>query len=663
MRLAWNAIVKNESARIARCVNSLLPHIDCAIVLDTGSTDGTPELVEQLFAAAGKPVEIYHGPFVDFAQARNLALGKARMSELRWDYLLLADADMEFVVSNAEWRHQLNGGLAYDMQQTVGELVYWNRRVVSQYTDGIYKCPTHEYLDVPAAGAVAGAYFIDHADGSNRPDKFDRDIAILEVALQTETDAGLIQRMTFYLAQSYFDKRDFAKAAELYKKRVELGGWDEEVWNAQVHYAACLESLGDLPGYIWNTLQAYAMRSSRAEPLYDLAKWFRERGQNHLSLLFSQAAMELPLSADQLFVNHFAHTTGPREEYSICAFYDVGRRDRGARVTDNLALGNDTPWPAKEQARRNQFWYLEPLSKLVPSFMARQIEFNPPDGYKAMNPSIASAGGMLHVLVRTVNYEIDAAGRYVIHGTHGDGSAAGDRPINTCNFIVGLSPDLVVHASTEIELPSRMPSPAWDLVRGFEDSRLFRWKNELWTLSTVREQNPEGWCEQVLAPLEFRPGLLRYGNGWEKILVEPRQHEKNWMPWVHEGELRFVYRLGTVLDQWGKIIAQHPVDFDVSSISGGSQVIPVRGMYLALVHEARQRPDTARRYYQHRFVQIDGSGRVLRITRPFVFHDREIEFAAGMVCLGGHLVVSYGRRDAEAWLATMNIDEVLGLLD
>src|SRR4249919_1662151 len=93
MKLAWNAIVKNEAAIIERCIKSLLPHVDCAIVVDTGSTDGTPDKIQQLFDAAGKPVEIRPAPFKNFEQARNEALRCARLSRLEWDYLLLADAD------------------------------------------------------------------------------------------------------------------------------------------------------------------------------------------------------------------------------------------------------------------------------------------------------------------------------------------------------------------------------------------------------------------------------------------------------------------------------------------------------------------------------------------------------------------------------------------
>ena len=37
IKLCWNAIVKNESARIVRCMESLVPYISCAVVVDTGS--------------------------------------------------------------------------------------------------------------------------------------------------------------------------------------------------------------------------------------------------------------------------------------------------------------------------------------------------------------------------------------------------------------------------------------------------------------------------------------------------------------------------------------------------------------------------------------------------------------------------------------------------
>src|SRR5215467_908022 len=164
MQLFWNAIVKNEAPRIERCVRSLLPVVDGAIVIDTGSSDDTPRIIRDLFGEAGKPLEIFSAPFENFEQARNAALRAARESTLPWDWLLLVDADMELIHGEPSLRSDLEqlDGSAYDMRQQAGNLSYYNRRLVHRSATGNYIGVTHEYLDVPTSGIVNGCYFLDH---------------------------------------------------------------------------------------------------------------------------------------------------------------------------------------------------------------------------------------------------------------------------------------------------------------------------------------------------------------------------------------------------------------------------------------------------------------------------------------------------------------------
>jgi glycosyltransferase involved in cell wall biosynthesis len=660
MQLAWNAIVKNESARIERCVRSLLPHVDCGIVVDTGSTDNTEHLIAQLFQEANKPVEIFNAPFVSFDQARNEALRRARESSLPWDYLLLVDADMELRVTDSGWTKQINGGPSYDMRQTVGGLSYFNRRLVSRSATGWYQGVTHEFLDVPTSGCVNhGAYFIDYADGSNRPEKFKRDIELLKNALMTEDRLGLVQRYTFYLAQSYFDSRDWEKAAKWYKKRVELGGWDEEVWNAQVHYAHCLDNLGDTAGFVWGLLTAYGMRPKRAESLYDLAKWARDRGMNHVSLLFSETGRTIPYPDDQLFVNDYAYRTGLREEYAICAFYDGPRRERGAVVSNDLALDRQGTPQSREQARANLYWYLKPLAEHLASFQPSRLPFPDYDGYVPMNPSVINHNGKPLVLVRTVNYVVTEEGRYAIRSP--DGSDSGQYwPISTRNYLVALDEHGCTERVMDIRLPTNLPEPQYQMVRGFEDSRLFEWRGELCSLSTVRELSPEGWCEQVIAPIDVELRTASYGNSWKAIRPKHRANEKNWMPWVRGDDLQFVYRLGTLVNISGEVTVLNEPPVDCGHISGGSQVVQIEtNVFLCIVHEARAIPGSGLRFYQHRFARLAADGRLVGLSRPFILDGRQLEFAAGMARFDNQLMISYGVRDREAWLATMDVEEVL----
>jgi glycosyltransferase involved in cell wall biosynthesis len=663
VKLGWSAILKNEAAIISRCLDGILPHVDYGLVVDTGSTDGTPDIVKKAFADAGKTVEIEHTVFHDFAQARNEALAFARASHLPWDYLVLSDADMALVVDDPDWKRQLNGGLAYDVRQVAGTLNYWNRRILSRNATGDYKCPTHEFLDVPTAGNIDGIWFKDHADGHNRPGKFERDIKLLEDMLKTETNEGLIQRAHFYLGQSYFDAKNWSKAAEHYKIRASLGGFAEERWNAQLHYAHALGNLGRHAEFLWEMLHAYQMRPSRAEVLYDAARFFRERGENHSSLLFSEAGMQIKRPDDQLFVNNFVYKSGCREEFSICAYYAGGKiRDRGAQVCNDLAL------EGSEQAMSNLYWYLKPLVDHVPS--ARSVRLQPQiaEGYAATNPSIINHQGKPMAIVRAVNYTITPEGVYAIRGK--DGTCSPDwfvNPINTRNYLVHLSDDLELTAVNELPLPENWPEPKFHPVRGLEDCRLFEWQGGLWTISNVRELNPEGWCEQVMVPLNAR------GQPWTRILPKERKHEKNWMPLVDGDNLYFIYRLGTALKVDGSVFNSYDPGFDVSHISGGSQVIEVPGGLLCLVHEARTIPGRSNRYYQHRFaLMVHGAG--IRLSPPFVFHDKQIEFAAGLAYFPdeyvdhepdgeGLLMASFGVMDREAWVSLLDLQEVLRFIE
>jgi hypothetical protein len=51
------------------------------------------------------------------------------------------------------------------------------------------------------------------------------------------------------------------------------------------------------------------------------------------------------------------------------------------------------------------------------------------------------------------------------------------------------------------------------------------------------------------------------------------------------------------------------------------------------------------------------------MSQPFAFREpRAIEFAAGLAAMGDRIVVSFGVRDAEAWLVEIPADPLWSLL-
>lgn len=91
MRISLCSIVRDEAQSLARCLSSLEGVVDELCVLDTGSTDGTPELARSLGARTG------HFTWCeDFSAARNASLALAT-----GDWVLVLDADEQLASDDA----------------------------------------------------------------------------------------------------------------------------------------------------------------------------------------------------------------------------------------------------------------------------------------------------------------------------------------------------------------------------------------------------------------------------------------------------------------------------------------------------------------------------------------------------------------------------------
>jgi hypothetical protein len=317
-------IVRDEAHIVGEVLDATAPYIDYWVVVDTGSTDGTQDVIGSHMARLGIPGELHERPWHDFGHNRSEAL---TLAQGKADYIWMMDAD-DTVIGVPPFSGLTADG--YNLRIRVGSERFWRRQLFRDGVPWFYRGVLHEYTqcDEPFTEAnLDGDYHI-HGRSigarSKDPQKFAKDAAVLLAYIDTHPDD---RTAVYHLAQSYYDGGDFENARAWYARRAEMGGWEEEVFYSLLRVADCLAEL-QAP---WVQLEdayarAWAYRPTRAEPLYSLAFRLRVAGRYELGYLFARQAAAMPRPvADRLRADNDIYTWCALDEQAVCASW-IGRQ-------------------------------------------------------------------------------------------------------------------------------------------------------------------------------------------------------------------------------------------------------------------------------------------------------------------------------------------------
>lgn len=668
-----NMIVKNESRVIERMLKSVSPLIDYYVICDTGSTDDTPNIIRRFFRENYPRIqgEVIEHPFRDFGYNRTYSLHKCQEIFPQGDYVLLMDADMMIwydpnIFRPEEFKRGLSviGGDVFLIFQGSVEFHTKNARICRNRSGFSYRGVTHEYLDSPPFSKCitierSNIHILDVGDGGAKTDKYERDIRLLENGLKDEPENG---RYMFYLGNSYKDSGKYEKAIEIYKKRIQHGGWNEETWVSQYNTGICYKLLGNMAEAYKSWIDALQTCPNRIENLYEIIYDCRLNGKNHTAFYFYEMAKKAigpNPKLDFLFTQADIYHWKLDFELSIIAYYIpemMAKRQQIINTCMNLLSLPFLPNQATQNILNNYKFYVLPLP-IKEKWKTPEITLQGNVNGEFINstPSIVrhksetDADESYWINVRFVNYRINEKGGY-----------DNREFIHTRNILYSLSN---TRSSYPVEIQYNKEYD--NIFVGLEDIRLYSHLGELY-------YNANRGLNSGTMQVEHGKINTQTGETYEnRLLKSPdnRPLEKNWVMFSKGKELWMIYewgplRLGKLTEDGFELniqIMQPEVPAFFRQVRGSTN-----GVYFAdkkeiwfLCHYVSYED---RRIYYHLFIVLDGETLLLKKWTPlFTFsQNNPVEYSLGFVIDDGgkNLIISKSTMDKTTEFIVSPIEEI-----
>ncbi len=291
--ICLNMIVKNESHIIIDTLTKLLHKIkfDYWVISDTGSTDGTQELIKDFFNKHCIKGELFEDSWKDFGHNRTLALQEAFD---KTDYLVIFDADDE-ICNDFKLPTRLTCDYYHFKFGNEHSITYTRPQLVNNRIKWRYKGVLHEYLDSfgenRTSGLIDGDYYTISGRTSSRnqdPDKYYKDALILEKAFEEakKENDDIYNRYAFYCGNSYHDCNRPEKAIEWYKKTLDVNGWIQEKYISCLRIFENYDKIGEKENSFYYLVKSFEYDRERCECLYELVKHYCCINQNEFAYMY-----------------------------------------------------------------------------------------------------------------------------------------------------------------------------------------------------------------------------------------------------------------------------------------------------------------------------------------------------------------------------------------
>ncbi len=286
-------IVKNEEDVIARCLDCIKDIADEIIIVDTGSSDTTKEIVKKYTD------HLYDFKWVDdFAAARNFSFSKATK-----DYIMWLDADDVIDEKNQQALLALKKSLnpSIDVIKMKYDVAFDgnNHPTFSYYRERIFKRSLHftwvgEIHEVISPRGNIMHCEIAIAHKKLRPNEPERNLKIFEqMILQGKQ---LDPRQQYYYARElYYNGKTQRAVDQFLQFLLEGKGWVENNISACQTLAYCYYQMNDEDRAVASLFNTFKYDTPRAEICCDIGKHFLDRTAYQMAIFWYGLASEIKM--------------------------------------------------------------------------------------------------------------------------------------------------------------------------------------------------------------------------------------------------------------------------------------------------------------------------------------------------------------------------------
>lgn len=317
-------IVKNEADTIGNCLDSVKDIVDEIIIVDTGSTDQTKEIVNNYTDLV---FDFQWGD--DFAAARNYSFSQATKEYIFWldaDDVLLA-TDQEKLIHLKETLNSSVDSVTmiyhYAFDQYGNPTKSFRRnRLVKRNSQFQWIGPVHEYLAVNG-NIINSDITVTH----KRNPQSGRNLAIFEKRL--EKGETFTPRDLYYYANELYNHHFFQKAIDYYQQFLDTKqGWVEDEISTCNKLADIYYQLGDLNKEREYILKSFQYDTPRAEFCCRLGYQFLHNNEVKKATFWYKLATQLEKPEDNWgFFHEPCWTWLPHLQLCVC-YYRLGEYER-----------------------------------------------------------------------------------------------------------------------------------------------------------------------------------------------------------------------------------------------------------------------------------------------------------------------------------------------